>query len=113
VITGHGREQVGALIFPNAGACRRLADAGPDSPLARVVVSPAVREAFETRLEAFNGDNPGSSTAIHRALLLNSAPSLEAMEVTDKGSLNQRAVLAHRADVVSRLYDAPAGGILL
>jgi feruloyl-CoA synthase len=113
VITGHGHEYVGALIFPNTFACRRLAGASPDAPMVSVVETAAVRDAFLERLERYNAANPGSSTAIHRAVLLDAPPSLEAMEVTDKGSLNQRAVLAHRSDHVRRLYAATGDGILL
>ena len=113
VITGHGREQVGALIFPNAAACRGVAGADAHASLPSLVAHAAVRAAFEGRLAAFNRDNPGSSTAIHRATLLDVPPSLEAMEVTDKGSLNQRAVLANRPDDVARLYDSPGPHILL
>jgi feruloyl-CoA synthase len=112
VITGHGREKVGALIFPNTFACRRLAGAAPDAPLAVVTAATAVRDAFMDRLERYNTANPGSSTAIHRAVLLDRPPSLEALEITDKGSLNQRAVLAHRSEQVHRVY-AAAGDSLL
>ena len=113
VITGHGREQVGALIFPNAVACRTLAGASGDVPMAVVASHPAVRAAFEQRLERYNDANPGSSTAIDRALLLTTPPSPDAMEITDKGSLNQRAVLAHRAGDVHRLHAAPGDALLL
>jgi feruloyl-CoA synthase len=113
VITGHGRDKVAALIFPNAFACRRLAGAAPDTPMAPVIAAAAVRAAFVTRLERYNATNPGSSTAIHRAVLLDRPPSLEALEITDKGSLNQRAVLAQRADEVHRLYTLPGDALLL
>jgi feruloyl-CoA synthase len=112
VITGHGRDLVGALVFPHAAACRRLAGAAPDVPIATVVATPAVRDAFAERLEHYNAANPGSSTAIHRMVLLETPPSLEAMEITDKGSINQRAVLAHRADQVHRLYAATGDSLL-
>jgi feruloyl-CoA synthase len=113
VIAGHGREQVGALVFPNAFACRRLAGAAPDTPLAVVIATTAVRQAFAECLERHNAASPGSSTAIHRAVLLDTPPSLEAMELTDKGSISQRAVLAHRADQVHRLYAATGDSLLV
>ena len=37
------------------------------------------------------------------------APSLDAGEVTDKGSINQKAVLRNRAGLVEALYAAPPG----
>lgn len=106
VVAGHGRDRVAVLIFPNALACRALADASADVPMPDVLAHPAVREAFVTRLEAYNAANPGSSTAVSRAVVLDTPPSLDAGEITDKGSLNQRAVLAHRPAVVERLYEA-------
>jgi feruloyl-CoA synthase len=36
--------------------------------------------------------------------VLPSAPSLDAGEITDKGSINQRAVLRHRGDCIAELY---------
>ena len=63
-IAGHHRESVAALIFPNVLRCRALAQAGPDVTLTEVFAHEAVREAFESRLDRYNRDNPGSSTAI-------------------------------------------------
>ena len=57
----------------------------------------------------YNMDNIGSSTRIGRAYLMAEAPNIDANEITDKGYLNQRAVLARRADLVELLYsDAPS-----
>ena len=39
-----------------------------------------------------------------RAILLDEPPSLDAREITDKGSLNQKAVLKHRHALVDELY---------
>jgi feruloyl-CoA synthase len=39
-----------------------------------------------------------------RIILMDDPPSLDTGELTDKGSINQRAVLALRADVVEELY---------
>lgn len=113
VITGNGREQVGALVFPSALACRRLADVGTDVPMGEVVADERVREAFTQRLDVYNSTHPGSSTAVCRAVLLDTPPSFDAMEVTDKGSLNQRAVLARRSALVEQLYSTPRNTILL
>jgi feruloyl-CoA synthase len=112
VITGHGRDDVGALLFPSAQACRALAGAGADVAMRDVLADARVREAMCARLDAYNAAHPGSSTAIRRARLLETPPSLEMKEITDKGSLNQRAVLTHRAAVVDDLY-ASTGTIVL
>lgn len=96
VITGHDRDEVGALVFPNAAACGALA-AGE---LRRIVAAALARLAREAT---------GSSNRIARALILEEPPSLDAGEITDKGSINQRAVLARRAARVEALYAEPPG----
>jgi feruloyl-CoA synthase len=99
VITGHHREFVGALIFPNEGACRRLGA----SEFRRQVVE---------RLTAFAASGTGSSTIVERAILLDQPPAIDAQEVTDKGTVNQKAVLANRAALVEQLYVGDTNGIL-
>jgi feruloyl-CoA synthase len=99
VITGHHRECVGALIFPNEGTCRRLGA----SEFRRQVVE---------RLTAFAASRTGSSTTVERAVVLDQPPAIDAQEVTDKGSVNQKAVLANRAAVVERLYSGDTNGII-
>jgi feruloyl-CoA synthase len=100
VIAGADRNEVGALIFPNLEACRELA-LGAD-----ITSDTRVREEFRARLESFASTSTGSSTRICRAILLGEPPSLDAGEITDKGSINQRAVLERRADLVTELYGA-------
>jgi feruloyl-CoA synthase len=46
----------------------------------------------------------GSSTYPARLLVMNEAPSIDANEITDKGYMNQRAVLERRAALVEKLY---------
>jgi feruloyl-CoA synthase len=55
----------------------------------------------------------GSSTRITRAMLLDTPPSIDAAEVTDKGSINQRAVLKARAALVDELYAEPPGPLIV
>jgi len=64
-----------------------------------------VREAFRKRLAAFAAKASGSASRVERILLLADPPSLDAGEITDKGSLNQRAVLRRRAEAVAALYN--------
>ena len=78
--------------------------AAPEAPLP----IPAVRAAFRTRLGTLAAEAPGSSTHVARVLLLAEPPSIDAHEMTDKGSINQRAVLRHRAAMVAALYATPA-----
>jgi feruloyl-CoA synthase len=108
VVTGHDREAVGLLVFPSLAGCRSLcSDLAADAPLAGLVHRPEVRRRLAAGLAAHNAANPASSRRIRRALLLDEPPSIDAGEITDKGNLNQGAVLARRAALVEWLY---AGG---
>jgi feruloyl-CoA synthase len=108
VISGPDREFIGALFFPSLRACRNLcADLPPDAPAAQVLENSRVRAAFQERLDSFAAQSTGGSTCIARAILLDLPPSIEAQEITDKGSINQKAVLGNRADLVEELYRNP------
>lgn len=108
VIAGADRNEIGALIFPNLEACQKLAAGADVSSDARVC-----RE-IRARLAAFAQTSTGSSNRVCRAILLAEPPSLDAGEMTDKGSINQRAVLKRRADLVAELYAAaPPARVLL
>ncbi len=96
VITGHDRDAVGALVFLNPAAAAGMA---PEA--ARAAIGEALR-----KFAAESG--AGSSTHPVRALVLSEPPSIDANEITDKGYINQRAVLERRAALVERLY-ASAG----
>jgi feruloyl-CoA synthase len=85
VIAGRDRDDVTALIFPD-----------PDNP--------ADRGVFEKLLRDFARESTGSSNRIARAIVMRDPPSLNAGEMTDKGSLNQAAVLKCRAAMVEQLY---------
>lgn len=105
VITGHDRDEVGLLVFPNLAACRAFAKT-EDGSLPDLIRQPVIRRAVAGALQALSA-NGGSSTQVRRALLLTSPPSVEAGEMTDKGYLNQRAALQCRAADVERLYSEP------
>jgi feruloyl-CoA synthase len=100
VIAGADCNEVGALIFPHLDACRRLAAAGAED----VTADAGVLDELRARLTAFASGSTGSSNRICRAILLSEPPLLDAGEITDKGSINQRAVLTRRADLVAELY---------
>jgi feruloyl-CoA synthase len=114
VITGHDRDDVGMLAVPDLEACRRLCpDLDGSAPAVEILRHPAVRARFTGLLETFANLSTGSANRITRAIVLEVPPSLDAQEVTDKGSLNQRAVLARRAGLVDALYAEPPGdGVL-
>ena len=100
VIAGADCNEVGALIFPHLDACRRLAAADAED----VTADAGVLDELRARLTAFASGSTGSSNRICRAILLSEPPLLDAGEITDKGSINQRAVLTRRADLVAELY---------
>jgi feruloyl-CoA synthase len=115
VITGHDRAMVAALIFPNLPACRELAGLPPDAAPHLVARHPRVVDHVRHALDELARRSTGSSTFVARAILLDEPPSLDARETTDKGSLNQKAVLQNRAALVDELYapDPPAYVIII
>jgi feruloyl-CoA synthase len=109
VIAGHDRDYIATLIFPDIDACRRIApDAIAGAPAAELMAGTAVRAVFEELLKGFARAGTGSSNRIACAILLDTPPSIDAHEITDKGSLNQGAVLRHRAALVEELYTGSA-----
>ena len=106
VISGHGGDHVRFLVFPNISACR--AQAGlPDSADVREVIGHyKVRAAIAQGLSKLKAQcGGGSSGHATRALLLAEAASVDGGEITDKGYVNQRAVLTRRAAAVAVLED--------
>ncbi len=112
VVTGHDRAEIGLLVFPNPEGCRALClNANTDTaglPLAELIRRPEVRAHLAAALAAHNAANAANSRRVARALLVAEPPSIAAGEITDKGYVNQRAVLTHRAALVARLHAAAA-----
>ena len=105
VVTGHDREEVGILAFASPVGCLKLCpDAGPDTPLSSLITRPEVRDHVARGLKELAAQSTGSSTRIARALLMDEPPNIDANEITDKGYINQRAVLTRRAALVEKLY---------
>ena len=115
VITAPDREFVGALVFPNVAACRALCpDMAADTPIDLVLKDARVRDTFRGLFQHLAAESTGSSTFVARALLLDDPPSIDAREMTDKGSINQKAVLANRASLVEALYaKSPSASVLV
>ncbi len=104
VLTGHDRQEIGLLIFPRKGT---VATASSDG---EVYTSADILAAFAKPLAALAALSLGSSKRVARAMILSEPPSLTDGELTAKGNLNFRRVLARRAAIVERLYnnDEPA-----
>ncbi|MCK0506174.1 feruloyl-CoA synthase [Aromatoleum anaerobium] len=107
VVTGHDRDDIGLLVFPNIPECRSLCPGLPaDAPVEQVLSNPAVLARVRLGMAAMTQAGGGSSMCPTRALLMAEPPSVEAGEITDKGYINQRAVLTRRSDLVESLYAA-------
>jgi feruloyl-CoA synthase len=105
VIAGADRDFISVLVFPDLDACRRLAPELPrDAGAADIVAHESVRREFRFLLDRLAKAATGSSNRVVRAILLDTPPSLDVGEATDKGSINQRMVLRHRATLVQELY---------
>ena len=109
VIAGADRDYIAVLLFPELDACRNLGESLADAKPSVLCADARVRAKFAALLNAFAAINPASSMQVKRLLLLAGPPSLDAGEMTDKGSINQAAVLKHRADFVAELYREPVG----
>jgi feruloyl-CoA synthase len=107
VIAGHDRDEVCALVFPDIEACRGLCGGAEGSGVGAMLGHQGLRTKFAELLRDFARAARGSSTRIERLILLEEPPSIDANEITDKGSINQRAVLARRAAEVEALYAEP------
>jgi feruloyl-CoA synthase len=107
VIAGINRDEISALVVLDLDGCRLINPALPPGDIAAAASDAKVRAAFVERFKKFLASSTGSSTRVTRAVLLDTPLSIDRGEVTDKGSINQRAVLEHRAGLIEQLY-APA-----
>ncbi len=104
VIAGLNRDEISALVVLDLDGCRLINATLPFDDIAATAADPLVRDAFRDRFAAFLATSTGSSTRITRAILLDAPLSIDRGEVTDKGSINQRAVLEHRSQLIDALY---------
>jgi feruloyl-CoA synthase len=105
VVTGHGGDEVRFLVFPNIAACRAHAGLADSADAKEAIADDKVRAAIAqglAKLKAQSGNSSGHAT---RALLLGEPASVDDGEITDKGYINQRAVLTRRAGAVATLDD--------
>jgi feruloyl-CoA synthase len=108
VVTGDGRDSLGLLVFLAPTAAQLAPDLPAQPPLAALAEHPAVRAWVQQWLTGLAASATGSSNRMVRAVLMTEPPSAAEGELTDKGSLNQRAVLKRRAAWVELLYDEGA-----
>jgi len=104
VIAGLNRDYIGILIVPDLRACAHASSAPADADPGAFLNHEALRERIVAALQAHAAKNRGSSTHAKRAIVLTEPLSIDRGEITDKGSVNQRAVLAERSQLVEDLY---------
>ena len=112
VITGLNLGEVGAMIFPLVPSVRKLSELPDTATLAEVLASAPVLAHFQSVLDQLASTSTGSASRIARMYLLADPPLLDKGEITDKGSINQRAVLAHRAEIVDTFHNGTLPNIL-
>jgi feruloyl-CoA synthase len=104
VIAGINRDEISALVILDLDGCRLINPNLPADDVAAAASDSAIRAAFRERLQKLLASATGSSSRIARAVLLDTPLSIDRGEVTDKGSINQRAVLEHRGAMIEALY---------
>ena len=104
VVTAPDRECLGALVFARMFECRRLSGLAASASDSEVLASAPVREWFADWLQRLNREATGNASRLEWIALLDEPASIDRGEITDKGSINQRAVLQWRAEKVEALY---------
>ncbi|WP_223448010.1 feruloyl-CoA synthase [Pseudomonas sp. BF-R-19] len=104
VVTAPDRECLGALVFARMFECRRLSGLAASASDTEVLASAPVREWFAGWLQRLNREATGNASRLEWIALLDEPASIDRGEITDKGSINQRAVLQWRAEQVEALY---------
>jgi feruloyl-CoA synthase len=106
VLAGLDADYVAALVIPDVAACLRTLGESDAMEPARIARDPRLVGWIRERLTTHARANPASTRCVRRASILPVVPSLDRGEITDKGSVNQRAVLRHHAAHVAELYAA-------
>jgi feruloyl-CoA synthase len=109
VIAGLDRDYLAALLVPDLRECATRLNLIELPTHSDLRTHPILCELLRDRLRVYAQAHPASSMRVRRAVVLPTAPSLDHGEITDKGSVNQRAVLRHRSDLITELYQ-PDGG---
>jgi len=99
VVCGLNQSFIAILIWLN-GASDGVADPSEPSNIDDETAS-SIRQA----LIAHNAANPASSQRVERFAVMAAGASIGAGEVTDKGYVNQGAVLARRQSLVELLFE--------
>ena len=113
VISGHDRSELSALLVPEIDACRELGGLPASASAAEVAAHPAVVARFAELMASHGAKATGASSRLARIMILHEPLQIDAGEITDKGSINQRTVLANRAALIADLYaDQPSARVI-
>ena len=113
VIAGHDKASLGVLLIPEIELLRALSGSSPTATPAEICAHAAVVDRFAALLQSHAAKNTGGSTLVPRICLLHEVLSIDVGEVTDKGSVNQRAVIAHRSALVDDVFaESPSARVI-
>ena len=112
VITGLNEKEVGALLIPALIPCKRILGLPESATMSDVANHPLMQQAMASMLTELAKTATGSASRVARAVVVADPPNIDKGEITDKGSINQRAVLKERASLVASLYDDTARNLL-
>lgn len=113
VVTGHDRNNIGLLLFLSPAACAEFANLAADISLEELATNDVIRTMINEKVIAYNKDHPASSMRIDRVKIMTRLPGIDANEITDKGYINQRAVIENRSDEIEALYAGKDGAIII
>lgn len=114
VLTGHDLDFIGALLFLDLDHARKIDDSLANASEAELANHPLIRDYIQRALNRYLVKSTGSSNRLRRAMIMEEHATLQTGEMTDKGSVNQRAVLSRRKELVDGLYsNSPVEGVLL
>ncbi|TWJ32620.1 feruloyl-CoA synthase [Geobacter argillaceus] len=105
LVTGHDRDYVGILAWPNIQGCKGICQGTEGTlPAEELLRSKKLVDYLRKALRSYNAQQEGSATRVHRIMLMTVPPSIDANEITDKGYINQRAALEMRKELVAKLH---------
>jgi len=113
VVAGINHSEIGLLVFPRIDDVRRRFNLPPEMTPQDLLASGPARDFFQQMLNSLHASGTGSANRPARALLLAEPPQIDKGELTDKGSINQRAVLANRAALVAAMFEGQHPLLLL
>ena len=105
VVTGHDRDELGVMVWVDAAAAGR--QFGIEGDAAGIAADDRVRTYIAEAIAGHNLEHTSATRRVARLLVLDEPPQIDANEITDKGYINQRAVLERRAEQVARVYAEP------